>query len=110
MVYISCSIKNTNNSSAILNFEAAEKVLQQNYFFGEDMIINPLKFQITNDDKEDLIECISRLIRCNAIYMLNNWGNSTTSRIEYAIAKELGLTIIFEASNRYLVNENASIL
>jgi hypothetical protein len=36
------------------------------------------------------------LLRCDGIYMLNNWGNSKGARCEYALAKELGLTIRFQ--------------
>ena len=39
---------------------------------------------------------ISALMKCDAIYMLNDWGQSRGARIEYVIAKELGLEIIYE--------------
>lgn len=41
-------------------------------------------------------KCIEALLTCNAVYMLKNWGDSRGARIEYAIAKELGLTIEYE--------------
>ena len=40
--------------------------------------------------------CIAALLTCDAIYMLKNWGDSKGARVEYAIAKELGLTIHYE--------------
>ncbi|NJM14034.1 MAG: DUF4406 domain-containing protein [Bacteroidales bacterium] len=43
-----------------------------------------------------LVKGIEGLLQCQAIYMLHNWGNSKGARIEYAIARELGLKIWFE--------------
>lgn len=39
---------------------------------------------------------IKELFGCEAIYMLKDWGQSKGARIEYAIAKEIGLKIYFE--------------
>lgn len=36
------------------------------------------------------------LIRCEAIYMLNNWQTSRGARVERAIAFEMGLQIIYQ--------------
>lgn len=43
-----------------------------------------------------MIMDIEALMTCDAIYMLNDWGSSKGARIEYAIAKELELTIIHQ--------------
>ena len=39
---------------------------------------------------------IKELFACEAIYMLKDWGQSKGARVEYAIAKEIGLKIFFE--------------
>ena len=39
---------------------------------------------------------INLLLNCHAIFMLKDGGQSKGARIEYAIAKELGLEILFQ--------------
>ena len=39
---------------------------------------------------------IRALMDCNAIYMQRDWGQSKGARVEYQIALELGLVIMFE--------------
>lgn len=46
--------------------------------------------------KEYLLEDIAILFDCDAIYMQKDWGQSKGARIEYAVAKELGLLIMHE--------------
>ena len=43
-------------------------------------------------------EGIAALLQCEAIYLLNDWGQSRGARVEYAIAKELGLQVFFEGA------------
>ena len=43
-----------------------------------------------------MAEDIAALLKCDAIYMLKDWGQSKGARIEYQIAKELGIDIFFE--------------
>jgi hypothetical protein len=42
--------------------------------------------------KEDIAE----LLTCDAIYMLRDWGQSKGARVEYQIAREMGMYIFFE--------------
>jgi hypothetical protein len=46
--------------------------------------------------KDYMINDIFYLLDCDAIYLLKDWGQSLGSRIEYAIAKEMGKKIFFE--------------
>ena len=46
--------------------------------------------------KDYMAADIKALMYCEAIYMLNCWGQSKGARIEYAIAKELGLKVIYQ--------------
>ena len=61
--------------------------------------INPMDispFKPNKEWKDYMIDDIKVLFECDAIYMLKDWGQSKAARIEYNIAKELGLNIIFE--------------
>ncbi len=42
---------------------------------------------------------IELMIRCDAVYFLNNWQQSVGAKQEYEIAKERGLELLFEASD-----------
>jgi hypothetical protein len=111
-IYLSGQITNLLIEEAYLNFEKAEK--EAINLFSKCTIvvapltpkthpiilkvINPMKLEHKeNADWEDYMEKdISELLRCQGIYMLNNWKNSRGARIEYAIALELGLPIIYQ--------------
>jgi hypothetical protein len=61
--------------------------------------INPFDVSPLDESKDwhdYMIEDIAALFKCEAIYMLKDWGQSRGARIEYQIAKELGLQIFFE--------------
>jgi len=61
--------------------------------------VNPIDispFDASKDWHDYMIEDIAVLLKCDAIYMLKDWGQSRGARIEYQIAKELGLRILFE--------------
>ena len=47
--------------------------------------------------KEYMLDDIKLLFDCEAIFLLNNWQASKEARIEYLIAKEIGMTILMEA-------------
>jgi hypothetical protein len=41
-------------------------------------------------------ECIAALVTCDEIFMLKNWETSKGAKIEFYIADEMGMKIIFE--------------
>lgn len=93
-IYISGQITGLPLRAAQISFERVEKFLKlQNH-----NPVNPMKIQETINKPwtECMIADIEQLMQCEAIYMMHNWGLSKGARIEYAIAKELGLEIIFE--------------
>jgi hypothetical protein len=50
-----------------------------------------------NADWYDFMERdIAALLRCDGIFMLKNWGDSKGARLEYTVAKELNIPIIFQ--------------
>ena len=61
-------------------------------------VVNPIEIQPISDDKtwlDYMAEDIKALMQCDSIYMIYDWGQSKGARIEYAIARELGLKIYF---------------
>lgn len=62
--------------------------------------INPFNLEPENSICWDWRDCmaleLSKLVYCDAIYMLKDWRQSRDARIQYALAKGLGLTIFFE--------------
>ena len=77
-------------------FDKAEKALTvQGY-----IPINPIKVNTPIEGKtwkEYMLDDIKLLFDCEAIFLLNNWQASKGARIEYLIAKEIGMTILMEA-------------
>ncbi len=64
-----------------------------------DIVVNPMKLVPYNPDltwHDYMVKDIEALLKCDAIYMLKNWGDSRGARIEYVIAKEMGLKIYFQ--------------
>jgi hypothetical protein len=62
--------------------------------------VNPIYVSPYEKDKQwadYMADDIKALFECDAIYMLSDWGQSKGARVEYAIAKELGLIVIHEA-------------
>lgn len=93
-VYISGKITGLEYQDAFDNFERAEQEIKD---LG-GIPVNPMKIKhIENADWVDYMEKdIAELLRCEGIYMLNDWGNSKGARIERAIAIELGLSIVYQ--------------
>ena len=94
-IYISGKISGLERGQTIAKFQNAKKRLNLKGYYH---ISNPMEFCKYKDDKmweNYMIECFAELIKCDAIYMLNDWRHSRGARIEYAIAKEMGLKISF---------------
>jgi Domain of unknown function (DUF4406) len=61
--------------------------------------VNPFDLSETHPSKtwkDYMLDDIKGLFDCDAIFMQSDWGQSKGARIEYAIARELGLEILFE--------------
>lgn len=109
IIYISGKISGLDINEAERRFNKAECDLTKTYnyltkespsFKGQSFtIINPLKIQRHVPGKtweEYMLKDIKYLFRCTNIYMLRNWQDSKGARVEHAIAKELGLSIVYE--------------
>lgn len=94
-IYISGKITGLHLEEARKLFEGAELIISANGFIP----VNPMKINSHKDGKtweEYMVDDIRVLLGCEGIYMLSNWGQSAGARIEYQIAKELGMKILFE--------------
>lgn len=99
-IYISGKITGLNEAVARRLFEEGEKEALKLESISEKSTINPFKIPVNKEqpDWHDYMAAdITELLRCDAIYMLRNWGDSRGARVEYAIARELGLTIHFQS-------------
>ena len=99
MTYISGRI--TKNKHWQQDFSDAEKYLKKKY--PHEYISNPLRLDnLVNmvikkpQYQHYILYDIKALIMCNRIYMLRGWWRSRGARLEYHIAKMLGLEIIFQ--------------
>jgi hypothetical protein len=93
-VYISGKITGYDIKFAESKFNESEEFLRLKGFIP----VNPFKLSETHPDKswEDyMIDDIRGLFACDAIYLHPDWGQSRGARIEYQIAKELNLKVMF---------------
>lgn len=61
-------------------------------------VVNPLKNGVPVNASWDkhLRKDIATLVECDAIYMLKDWHKSKGAKLEFDIAIQLGMEIIFE--------------
>lgn len=93
-IYISGKISGIENGALKL-FNKAEKYLQSKGY----ETVNPMTLNHNHDKswvaymKED----IKALCDCDSIFMLSNWSDSKGAIIEHSIARDLGMTILYES-------------
>jgi hypothetical protein len=94
-VYISGKISGLEFADAYSNFEFAEKYIN---LLNNHAAVNPMKIDHVHDQTWEsfMVEDIRALFSCDAIYLLSNWEESKGARIEKAIAKEMGIEIIYQ--------------
>lgn len=94
LIYISGKITGLDDYAE--KFSAAKK-----YLIGLGLtVINPVECDHSKnkDWHEFMITDLKYLFQCDAIYMLNNWSESTGARIEHFIAQETGMKIFYQPS------------
>ena len=59
--------------------------------------VSPLeiRFDDPEDIKEVMSKCLAELLRCDAIFMLNGWGQSLGAKAEFWTAKSVGMPVFF---------------
>lgn len=95
-IYISGKITGLDLNNVEKKFQESEDFLKSLKY---ENVINPHKLHPYIEGKkweEYLIDDIKLLFECDIIYLQNDWGLSKGARLEYTIAKELGLKIMFE--------------
>lgn len=93
-VYIAGKISGMDKAEAIELFEVAQLVIEVQ---GHEAV-NPFEVSEESPRKEwhDYMgECHRALLMCQAVLMLPNWHNSRGARIEYAVAREMGIPVYF---------------
>jgi hypothetical protein len=83
-----------------------EEEYQQNFAVGMEEVramnmhpVNPCNLLHEHDKswqsymKHDIIE----MLKCDALYMLNNWHNSKGAKIEWQIATFLGMQVFYQS-------------
>lgn len=93
-IYISGKISGLDPAEARAKFYAAERAIES---FGY-VAVNPMKLveDCGQSWADFMLADINLLFNCDAIYLLENWRESRGARIEFAIAAELGLQILFQ--------------
>jgi hypothetical protein len=91
-IYICGKITGMEWGAARAKFEEIEKSLKKEW-----IVINPIKVCKTEWAWEQcMIEDFSQILICDAIFIMNNWQDSKGAKIEIAVAKELGIELIYE--------------
>ena len=94
-IYISGKITGLPLEEAKANFKKVEKGLQRQGY----LAINPMELVPYHPDKnwnDYMVDDIALLLTCDTIYMMDNYKESKGAKLELAIAKELGLKVIYE--------------
>lgn len=100
-IYISGQISGLTERAYKLKFHQAAVFLYENWCDFDDnrIVINPLDIKPLFGIKKwffFMVTDIWQLIKCDEIYMLNNWENSLGAKIEHKIAKMLKMKIVYQ--------------
>ena len=93
-IYLSGKISGTDLSHTRKRFSDVADKLQS---LGHE-VVNPLCNGLSETDpwEAHMAKDIIALLQCEGIYMLQGWEDSQGARIEHAVAKEIGLKVMYE--------------
>lgn len=93
-IYLSGKISGTDLTHTRKRFSSVADKLQS---LGYE-VTNPLCNGLSEAApwEEHIAKDIINLIGCEGIYMLQGWEDSQGARIEHAVAKEIGLKVMYE--------------
>lgn len=104
-IYISGKISGLPLDDVKVRFADAKSFLDEIGFEA----VNPLEKGLPDDApcEQHMVKDIELLLSCDAIYMMDNWMDSTGAGIEYDIAMRTGKDIWFESN---IVRDNAKVM
>lgn len=93
-IYLSGKISGTDLTHTHKRFSDVATTLRA---LGHE-VTNPLCNGLSETDpwEDHIAKDIINLIGCEGIYMLQGWEDSQGARIEHAVAKEIGLKVMYE--------------
>lgn len=90
-IYIAGKVTGLPRGQVVELFSRAERKLSQEGW----EVMNPLKIVDEKSNWQDAMRlCVMALMECDAIVLLPSWSDSKGARLEYHIAKEMGIEIV----------------
>ena len=104
-IYISGKISGLPYEEVKTRFDDCQALLESIGF----EVVNPLTMALPQEAtwEQHMVKDIELLFSCDAIYMMDNWMDSTGAGIEYDIAMRTGKDIWFESN---IVRDNAKVM
>lgn len=95
-IYISGKITGLDYADVESKFQDAQDLLSDIGF----EVVNPLNNGLTKEHswEQHMVKDFELLLPCDAIYMMDNWQDSTGARIEYQTASEMNKDVWFESN------------
>lgn len=95
-IYISGKITGLDYADVETKFQDAQNLLSDIGF----EVVNPLNNGLTKEHswEQHMVKDFELLLPCDAIYMMDNWQDSTGARIEHRTAFEMNKDIWFESN------------
>jgi hypothetical protein len=95
-IYISGRITGLDYANVEAKFQDAQDLLSDIGF----EVVNPLNNGLTKEHswEQHMDKDFELLLPCDAIYMMDDWQDSTGARIEYQTASEMNKDVWFESN------------
>ena len=90
-IYISGPITGRHLDDAKKHFNSVHKFLEKDWD-----VYNPILNPERNTWAEYMRDAIAQLVKCDYVIMLNGWCASKGACLEYTIAKQIGIEVVYE--------------
>nr|WP_294922153.1 DUF4406 domain-containing protein [uncultured Flavobacterium sp.] len=96
-IYIAGKVTGEDQKQCIEKFQKAKELIEKR----GDEAVNPIEVvgDWTATWDEAMKKCLKALIDCEAIMLLEDWNLSRGAKIEFRLALELNLTIIYNGTS-----------
>ena len=91
-IYISGPITGHDKEERTKTFGYVDRCLKENGY----QTYNPMEYDDHPDWNTAMRCCITALMQCDSILMIDGWWHSPGARIEHTLSRDLGLTIYYE--------------